>query len=141
MIFVSSAADYVLWLVVIAVLYVWKGKRAAFSYTLVLFVAWLLALALKSYFMVPRPDDVRFVIEAHGYSMPSGHTSRAFASAMFLHPRLGKLKYPVWALAVLIGVSRICLGVHYPSDVIAGALLGCAVGYFGLRLERSIKNM
>ena len=61
-----------------------------------------------------------------GFSFPSGHTASSFAaSGVFVHgafPRWIKVLFPV--LAVLMGVSRLYVGVHYPSDVLAGMLLG-----------------
>lgn len=59
-----------------------------------------------------------------GYSFPSGHTSASFASA-FVYYRMLPKKYgiPALILAALIGISRLYVGVHYPSDVIGGILV------------------
>jgi undecaprenyl-diphosphatase len=137
MIFLSIIGDYILWIAILVALYLWKGKKVAVSYALIIFVATMLSLSLKSLFEVPRPEDVRFVIEARGYSMPSGHTIRSFASAMFLHPLVnnGKSRLLIWMLALLMGLSRIFVGVHYPSDVLAGALIGSIVGYAGIKMQ------
>ncbi|MCL7411740.1 MAG: phosphatase PAP2 family protein [Methanosarcinaceae archaeon] len=142
MIFLSNIGDYVLWVVILIALYLWKGKRVAVSYAFVIFVATILVFALKSFFEVPRPDEVRFVIEAHGYSMPSGHTSRSFASAMLLHPLVNNSKFRllIWILAALIGLSRIFVGVHYPSDILVGALVGCIIGYVGIKIQPYISK-
>lgn len=60
-------------------------------------------------------------------SFPSGHATTAFAAAgvvALMHPRL---RAPALALAALVALSRVYLGVHHPSDVAAGALLGLAL--------------
>ncbi len=62
------------------------------------------------------------------YSFPSGHTGSSFASAMVLFCGLPK-KYgvPALLLAALIGFSRLYVGVHYPTDVIGGVLIGSGI--------------
>jgi membrane-associated phospholipid phosphatase len=59
-------------------------------------------------------------------SFPSAHSATSFAGAL-AYSRLGLPAAPLYALAGTLAVSRLYLGVHYPSDIIAGALLGSAV--------------
>jgi membrane-associated phospholipid phosphatase len=60
-------------------------------------------------------------------SFPSAHASTSFAGAV-CYSRLGLPAMPLYALAVALSASRLYLGVHYPSDSLAGALLGTALG-------------
>ncbi len=66
------------------------------------------------------------------FSFPSGHAGSSFASAWVLFRNLPK-KYgiPALVLAVLISFSRLYVGVHYPSDVLAGIFTGILCGYLG----------
>lgn len=57
-------------------------------------------------------------------SMPSGHTFASFAGLVMLGLIAPRAKWFTWTLACLIGVSRVCVGAHWPSDVILGAFLG-----------------
>ncbi|HII78943.1 MAG TPA: phosphatase PAP2 family protein [Methanosarcina sp.] len=137
MMFVSLQFDYLLFLIV-AALYYFRGRQETILFLALLISSWALAMALKPVFAVPRPEDVRFVTSATGYSMPSGHSLMSFASAVFLSPRAGKFKLLVWVFAVTISLSRIFIGVHFPSDVLAGALIGCMVGLFWLYVEKML---
>jgi undecaprenyl-diphosphatase len=65
-----------------------------------------------------------FITRPKDYSFPSGHTSAAcslYLSLAFFFPQLLLLALP---LSALVGISRVYLGVHYPTDVLAGAVLG-----------------
>ena len=62
-------------------------------------------------------------------SFPSGHTAVSFALAAVLSKRFPRLMAPLYIIAALVGASRVYLGSHYPSDVVAGALLGLAIGW------------
>lgn len=63
-------------------------------------------------------------------SMPSGHTTASFAGLVMLGLLAPKIKWFTWTLAVIIGVSRVCCGAHWPTDVILGAFIGMVVADF-----------
>ena len=67
-------------------------------------------------------------------SFPSGHTAASFAAVFALRTAGSPLWKPALAAAVVIAFSRLYLYVHWPSDVLGGALLGAAVGWAGAKL-------
>jgi undecaprenyl-diphosphatase len=82
---------------------------------------------------------------AGGFSFPSNHALNNFAAAIFLLRLYPNYKWIFIIVATLISISRIYLGVHYPSDVIGGALIGAGFGYLfsiiALKVEKYfIKN-
>lgn len=90
-------------------------------------------LFLKNVVARTRPYEVvegltRLIEKQSDYSFPSGHTAASFAAAVILFLQLPK-KYgiPALILAVLISFSRLYLGVHYPTDVLAGAVSGTLI--------------
>jgi len=73
-----------------------------------------------------------FITPSDKFSFPSGHAAAAFVFAtVFSHyyPAMTELSY---SIAVLIGLSRVMLGVHYPTDIVAGAALGVSIATFAL---------
>ncbi len=71
-----------------------------------------------------------------GYSFPSGHASSSFAAAISLSTAWPEGTVAWYLLATLISVSRVYLGVHTPFDVLGGALIGLACGYFAVGRSR-----
>ncbi len=63
------------------------------------------------------------------FSFPSNHALNNFAAAVFFYKLFPKLKTILLVVATLIALSRVYLGLHYPSDIIGGAIIGAAFGY------------
>lgn len=120
------------WLVIAVVLFLREEKRDHWFFlpsALVLLGGFLSEFFIKTLFARPRPTP------ADTFSFPSSHATLAFAFAYILsreEPRLSKWFY---LLAILISLSRVYLGVHYPLDVIVGAALGIILAWLSLTLE------
>lgn len=116
----------------IDVLILVKNRKISFSIILNLVIATILNIILKNIVQRPRPDEYRLITET-GYSFPSGHSmvSMAFYGYFiyltFKYLKNKKIKVLLITflsiLIILIGITRIYLGVHYTSDVIAGFLI------------------
>ncbi|MBU0500238.1 MAG: phosphatase PAP2 family protein [Gammaproteobacteria bacterium] len=132
---VSRLGDGVFWYMLMAMLPVLHGREAA-SVSLHMALVGLVGLffykLLKSKTARVRPynhsgDIFQNVAALDQFSFPSGHTLHAVGfSGVLLH------YYPEWAVlvvpfALLVALSRMVLGLHYPSDVVAGALMGASL--------------
>ncbi|HEY7718881.1 MAG TPA: phosphatase PAP2 family protein [Pedococcus sp.] len=122
-------------------LWVWRAKglrsRAVWAFA-TLMVGWFVGYSSKLLVQRARPVVDDPVSHASGYSFPSGHAlnSAVFASVMvvLLWPLLSRTARRVavglaGAGVLLVGLDRVLLGVHYPSDVLAGFLLGLGITF------------
>lgn len=111
-----------------------KWRRAGLAMLAALLLAHLTGnVLLKNLIGRPRPylayPGISLKIPPlNEFSFPSGHTIAAFAAVFALPPSLGGLKRTLSVLATAVAFSRLYLFMHYPSDVLGGALLGVAIG-------------
>ncbi len=80
------------------------------------------------------PNFSSFITPSDQFSFPSGHTSAAFLSATVVATLFPIMFWPAYVWACLVGASRILLGVHFPTDTFAGALIGTAVATISMGL-------
>lgn len=145
---VSRTADHgELWILLAVVLLLIRSQRkygAAVSCGLVLDLI-SCNILIKPLVGRIRPFAVNTAVELLikaplDASFPSGHTAVSFAAAFALKAAGSPLWKPALAVAVVIAFSRLYLYVHWPSDVLAGALLGAAVGWAGAKLAGKVEN-
>lgn len=88
------------------------------------------------------PEKLRLIVDGCGsaYGMPSNHAANAMALATVIYLFFGRsVGIPVAIVAIAVAISRVYLGVHYPTDILAGGVLGVAVGWLVTAiLKRSI---
>ena len=87
---------------------------------------------------VSHPDDITQRTKVGPLSFPSGHTTAAFATAtaLSLSSKQWQVAVPSYLYAGFVGYSRMRLGVHYPSDVLAGALIGIGSGFLVWQVDK-----
>jgi len=122
-----------------------RRLRLALIIAVVLIVAAFFTDLVKDYVARPRPS-VNQLVSAPGYSFPSGHTLNSTATYGLLALVAWRSRLPLAirraavvvgvTIPLLVGLSRIALGVHYPTDVLAGWLVGVALVALGATLIR-----
>lgn len=136
-----------LWIVCNLALLFYKPTRkiGMVGLTAMLFGLLITNVTLKELVARPRPWlDVEglypLIREPDPHSFPSGHTCASFAAVgvwwKFFHKRW--IKYLTGGMAVCMGLSRLYVGVHYPSDVLAGVLVGVFCGWLACRVWRRL---
>ncbi len=132
------------WIVVIALaalVWRWCGPRCAVALAGVSLLANLASSLLKLGFGVSRPALIEHLDHQTSFSYPSGHATSAavvYLTLAWLAPP--RWRRAAWSLAggmiLLTGMSRMMLGVHWPSDVIGGTMLGAAFALLGALYAR-----
>lgn len=95
------------------------------------------AEAIRFFYHRPRPFlalDLPHLLTETSYSFPSGHAIFFFALAAGIYTSNKRLGAGLFVAAVLIGLGRVAAGVHYPSDILGGALLGILVGWGSVKI-------
>ncbi len=119
-----------------------KSVLSIFMRLLTVFLTSALMIWLAKFIIVrERPfithTDIKKLSEAGSASFPSGHTTEAFAMAFAIMMVTNKWQFAVcsYAWAFLVAYSRMALGVHYPSDVLGGMVLGTLIAFILLKIS------
>lgn len=106
---------------------------AAIAFALELPIYFILKHSIKRDRPFNAHEDIEnMVYPIDEYSFPSGHTTAAFLVAFIICAFLPVLAPILYTFAVLVGLSRIYLGVHYPGDILAGAVFGTFIGFLAV---------
>ena len=140
---------YVVLLIAWVALIIWGGHRGRMAAAM-LVVAVALSDQITCSLLKPlvarlRPcnaldaETVRLIVGgSKAFSFPSAHASNSFAMAAVASWRFENASVLFYGFAALVAYSRVYAGLHYPSDVVAGAILGFVVGWFSTWLVSSI---
>ncbi|GAB4317618.1 MAG: phosphatase PAP2 family protein [Methanobacteriaceae archaeon] len=141
---ITLAGTQIFWIMICIYLFVFRGERGRNTSLLLiiaLILGYIITEILKIGFARPRPftvlDEIRFFIFMGGYSLPSGHSAASFIGCTIIGLKYGYL-IPLLLFAFLVGFSRIYIGVHYPFDVLIGAVIGILCSLLVLRYEAKI---
>ena len=139
---VSRLGDGIFWYGLMVALLLMQGTTAIPTVGRMLLtglVGLLLYKWLKAKTIRPRPWARDALIQRRAapldeYSFPSGHTLHAVAFSLIVVAHAPALAWLVLPFAGLVAISRVALGLHYPSDVLAGAMIGAGLAWVALRL-------
>lgn len=136
------------WVIVIllcGLVWHWCGPRCALALGGASLLSNLASSLLKIGFARPRPDLIPHLDHVSNASYPSGHaTSAAVVYLLLAALAPARWRAAAWALAgtmiVLNGFSRVMLGVHWPSDIVGGTMLGAAFAIAGAAIIRQVNR-
>lgn len=137
-----------IWIAIALALFVYRRTRLCGATAMLAIVINTLVsnVILKNWVARPRPflthPELHPLIHLPtDFSFPSGHTSCAFAVAFVIYALLPKrYSIPALLVAAFVGLSRLYLGVHYPTDVLAGVLIGLGAAMLAIWCVRRCKG-
>ncbi len=135
-----KANEYGVYLFVCLLIFALFRYRRLFFYALLSIALSRLAIVegIRLFYKRPRPqeimDEIKTLIIVSEPAFPSGHTVFYFAIASAFYFYDKRLGYIALAFAVFLSIARVYLGAHYPSDILAGAVIGFGSSYLLNRL-------
>lgn len=150
-VFITDVKNWYLTYLILWLILMFKGGRkgkiaAGFMILLIIASDQFSSNLLKNMFERIRPcnvlPDIRAVIGCSGtFSFPSSHAVNNFAAATFFATIYPQYKWVLYITAFLVALSRPYLGLHYPSDMLGGAIIGALLGYMFALAVMKIDNV
>ena len=147
MVFITTLGNTGMIWIVLALLMLFNKKYRKTG--IVLAIGLILSLVIGNIMLKPlfhrlRPfqikEGIELIISApHDYSFPSGHTLASVISATILLLRERKIGIYALVLAILIAFSRVYLYVHFPTDILGGAILGVVIGFASIKIAEKMR--
>lgn len=134
---VKSLGSIVFAGILVAGMYLLGEQRGAIIAAVSAGLSGTITYLLKVLVARPRPP-VEAMLAASTPSFPSGHTTIAFALAVSLGELEPDIRKYLYLIASSVALTRIYLGVHYPSDILAGAVIGAGCGLIVVRYQENI---
>ena len=140
--FISIKQNFIWPGIVSIVIFLWlkrmRGLALVLATALAVSISDFLGATLKELIARDRPCHVLSHVKdiancSNSFSFPSNHAVNSFTFATIVTLAYKNLTFLLYVSALLIGYSRIYLGVHYPTDVLSGALLGILIGFLGYK--------
>lgn len=141
---ITILGSFYLWIIGLIILFIFGGlkeKNTAVLGIITIILSTAIIVVLKFVIAEPRPfivlDNVNLLESVNSFSFPSNHAATAFAGSLILGKKYGYI-YLLMILACLVAFSRVYIGVHYPLDIICGAIIGLTCAWTILKYENEI---
>ena len=128
---ITFLGDPEFYFIALAVIYFSWRKEETLPLMILLLVSYFINIGLKEFYSISRPPEELFLITATGHGFPSGHAQVSIVLWNYIAWRLQNFFWPT-LLVLLIGMSRVYLGVHYFDQVLVGWLVGFATVVLGI---------
>ena len=128
---ITLVGDPEFYFIALAVIHFFWRKEETLPLSILLLVSFFINIGLKEFYSISRPPEELFLITATGHGFPSGHAQVSIVLWNYIAWRLQNFFWTT-LLVLLIGMSRVYLGVHYFDQVLVGWLVGFATVVLGI---------